>query len=193
MSTIHYNNSSSSTNNNSNNNNENFGLIKKSRTKRISRKKHHTRVMNSNHVKNSIPMLNQTHHNHKKATQIHPINSNSRYNNNIGQIKKQNWIHDDNKKKMLSKARMELEIAFNTLANLTKHYHRNKLSTKSTKSTKTKKNINPMEIRIGKNMDKLTSIIQNLESIIPPAPREPPPPRPPQENNNSLSNNNNNQ
>ena len=50
--------------------------------------------------------------------------------------------------------------------------------------------MSPAEITISKNMSNLTTIIDNLEEFIPPAPKEPPPQPPTSGNSNTLYNSN---
>jgi len=61
---------------------------------------------------------------------------------------------------------------------------------KGRENRKTRKNMSPAEITISENMSNLTTIIDNLEEFIPPAPQEPPPLLPNQGNSNNLYNSN---
>jgi len=169
------------------NNGENFGQIqhvRRTKRKTVRVPTEHTTTLNKNNKLNKNPEIPKQitgYSRYSRSRKVSPVPQIPKPN-----TKKQNWV-DERSKKLIS-ARADLLSAFSTLENLVR-YEGKKLRGSI---RKTKKNMSLPEITISENMDSLTTIIANLEDIIPPAPEETPPPRPPQENNNSLNSNSSN-
>jgi hypothetical protein len=164
------------------NNGENPGQTyvgRRTKQKRVHKPITHTTKLNTNLYHPDIPMQQTKYATRSRNKKVFPKNRKSK-------IQKKTWV--DEQSQMLNKAKTDLESAFNTLLTLNRKY------VGKNKQDKTRKNITPAEITIGNTMSQITSIMDNLDEIIPPAPTELPPPRPPQGNNNSLysSSSNNN-
>ena len=144
---------------------------------------HSTTLNNNNNSPNNpnIPYhksLFAPHHRKNSYRRVGPANQTAKNNANT-RTQKQNWV--DKKSQELISARADLLSAFSTLKNLVR-FNKGRGS-----RGKTKKNMSPPEITISKNMDSLTTIIANLDEMIPPVTEE----TQSQQNNNVLYNNNN--